>query len=209
MSKFFINRPIVAIVIAIITVLGGLVAFFGLPIAQFPKIVPPEVRITSTYVGADAQTVEQAVATPIEQTMSGVDNMNYITSINGSDGSLRETANFDVATDPNTDLILTQMRVTQAGPQLPADVTNFGVTVQKQLTAPLMLVALYSPTDTYDSTFLANYAYINKRPADARPGHRECDGLWSRPVRDAILGEARPAGEAQHHGLGDHPGRDP
>jgi HAE1 family hydrophobic/amphiphilic exporter-1 len=160
-SKFFINRPIVAIVIAIITVIVGAVALVSLPIAQFPKIVPPEARITSTYVGADAQTVEQAVATPIEQVMSGVDNLNYMFSINGSDGSLRLTADFDVATDPNTDLILSQMRVTQAGPQLPADVNNFGVTVQKQLTAPLMLVSLDSPTNAYDSTFLANYAYIN------------------------------------------------
>jgi len=160
-SKFFINRPIVAIVIAILTVIVGVVSFLGLPIAQFPKIVPPEARITSTFVGADAQTVEQSVATPIEQQLSGVDNMNYMYSINGSDGSLRLTANFDVSTDPNTDLILTQMRVTQSNPQLPADVAAFGVTVQKQLTAPLMLVALYSPTDAYDSTFLANYAYIN------------------------------------------------
>ena len=161
MSKFFINRPIVAIVIAILTVIVGAVALVSLPIAQFPKIVPPEARITTTFVGADAQTVEQSVATPIEQVLSGVDNLNYMYSINASDGSLRLTANFDVATDPNTDLILTQMRVTQAGPQLPADVANFGVTVQKQLTAPLMLVALYSPTDSYNSTFLANYAYIN------------------------------------------------
>jgi HAE1 family hydrophobic/amphiphilic exporter-1 len=160
-SKFFINRPIVAIVISIITVIVGVVAFLGLPIAQFPKIVPPEARITTTYVGADAQTVEQSVATPIEQQLSGVDNLNYMFSINASDGSLRLSANFDVNTDPNTDLILTQMRVTQAGPQLPVDVSNFGVTVQKQLTAPLMLVALYSPTDSFDSTFLANYAYIN------------------------------------------------
>jgi len=148
-------------VISIITVIVGVVAFLGLPIAQFPKIVPPEARITTTFVGADAQTVEQAVATPLEQQMSGVDNLNYMYSINGSDGSLRLTTDFDVATDPNTDLILSQMRVTQASPQLPADVANFGVTVQKQLTAPLMLIALYSPTDSYDSTFLANYAYIN------------------------------------------------
>ena len=161
MSKFFINRPIVAIVIALITVIMGAVALVTLPIAQFPKIVPPEARITSTYVGADAQTVEQSVATPIEQQLSGVDNMNYMYSINGSDGSLRLTANFDVSTDPNTDLILAQMRVTQAGPQIPSDVATYGVTVQKQLTAPLMLIALYSPTGAYDSTFLANYAYIN------------------------------------------------
>ena len=160
MSKFFINRPIVAIVIAIITVILGIVAFLGLPIAQFPKIVPPEVRITTSYIGADAQTVEQSVATPIEQQLSGVDNLNYMYSLNGSDGSLRLTANFDISTDPNVDLILAQLRVTQAGPQLPTDVNNFGVTVQKQLTAPLMLVGLYSPTNSYDSTFLANYAYI-------------------------------------------------
>jgi HAE1 family hydrophobic/amphiphilic exporter-1 len=160
-SRFFINRPIVAMVIAIITVILGAVTLVSLPIAQFPKIVPPEARITTTFVGADAQTVEQSVATPIEQVLSGVDNLNYMYSINASDGSLRLTANFGVATDPNTDLILTQMRVIQSSPQLPADVASFGVTVQKQLTAPLMLVALYSPTDSYDSTFLANYAYIN------------------------------------------------
>jgi len=161
MSRFFINRPIVAIVISILTVIVGLVSFLGLPIAQFPKIVPPEVRTTTSYVGADAQTVEQSVATPIEQQMSGVDNMNYMYSINGSDGSLRLTTNFDIDTDPNTDLILTQARETQAGPQLPQDVTAFGVTVQKALSAPLMLIALNSPRGTHDSTFLANYAYIN------------------------------------------------
>src|SRR5471030_3064373 len=161
MARFFIDRPVFAIVISILTVIIGLVALFGLPIAQFPKIVPPEVRITSSYVGADAQTVEQSVATPLEQTMSGVDNLNYMYSINGSDGSLRLTTNFDIATEPNDDLILSQMRVTQATPQLPAEVATYGVTVQKALTAPLMLMALYSPKDTYDSTFVANYAYIN------------------------------------------------
>ncbi len=161
MARFFIDRPVFAIVISILTVIIGLVALLGLPIAQFPKIVPPEVRITTSYVGADAQTVEQSVATPIEQTMSGVDNLNYMYSINASDGSLRLTTNFDIATDPNDDLILSQMRVTQATPQIPADVATFGVTVQKALSAPMMLMALYSPNGTHDSTFLANYAYIN------------------------------------------------
>ena len=161
MPKFFINRPIVAMVIAILTVIVGLVSLFQLPIAQYPKIVPPEVRITTTFVGADAQTVEQSVAAPIEQQMSGVDNLNYMYSINASDGSLRLIGNFDIATDPNNDLILSQIRVTQASPQLPSDVANYGVTVQKQLTAPLMLIALYSPHGTYNGTFLANYAYIN------------------------------------------------
>jgi HAE1 family hydrophobic/amphiphilic exporter-1 len=171
LSRFFINRPIVAIVISILTVIVGLVSLLGLPVAQYPKIVPPEGRITTTYVGADAQTVEQSVATPIEQQMSGVDNLNYMYSINGSDGSLRLTTDFDVATDPNTDLILSQMRVTQANPQLPADVAQYGVTVQKALSAPLLLFALYSPRDTYDSTFLANYAYINLNDALTRvPG---------------------------------------
>ncbi|MEJ1971945.1 MAG: multidrug efflux RND transporter permease subunit [Lacunisphaera sp.] len=161
MARFFIDRPIFAIVLSILTVLVGTVVLLDLPIAQFPKIVPPEVRITTTYVGADAQTVEQSVATPIEQTMSGVDNLNYMYSINGSDGSLRLTTNFDIATEPNDDLILSQMRVTQASPQLPAEVATYGVTVQKSLSAPLLLLALYSPNNTYDSTFLANYAYIN------------------------------------------------
>ena len=161
MSKFFIGRPIVAIVISIITVILGSVALVTLPIAQFPKIVPPEVRTSTTYVGADAQTVEQAVATPIEQVLSGVDNLNYMYSINGTDGSMRLITNFDVSTDPNTDLILTQMRVIQASPQLPPDVANYGVTVQKQNAAPLMFIALYSPNGSRNSTFLANYAYIN------------------------------------------------
>ncbi len=200
MSKFFINRPIVAIVIAIITVIVGAVALVSLPIAQFPKIVPPEARITTTYVGADAQTVEQSVATPIEQVLSGVDNLNYMYSINGSDGSLRLTANFDVATDPNTDLILTQMRVTQAGPQLPADVANYGVTVQKQLTAPA-----HAGRPLFAERLLRQHLprelrlHQHQRPADARPRHRERDRLRRRPVRDAVLGEAGPARQAQHH----------
>ncbi len=161
MPRFFINRPIVAIVISILTVIVGLVTLFQLPISQYPKVVPPEMRITSSFVGADAQTVEQSVAAPIEQQMAGVDNLNYMYSVNGSDGSLRLTSNFDVASDPNTDLMLSQMRVNQATPQLPADVAAYGVTVQKALTAPLMLISLESPHGTYDGTFLANYAYIN------------------------------------------------
>src|ERR1051325_3249610 len=162
MSKFFINRPIVAIVIAILTVIVGAVAVVGLPVAQFPQIAPPEIQITATYVGADAQTIEQSVATPIEQQMSGVDNLNYMYSLNSTaNGQMRLIVNFDVATDPNTDLILAQSRVTQAASQLPAEVNNYGVTVQKSVLAPLMLVALNSPRGTRDARFLANYAYIN------------------------------------------------
>src|SRR2546429_4880841 len=161
MSKFFINRPIVAIVISMLTVLVGAITIVSLAISQSPAIAPPEVQVQTTYVGADAQTVEQSVATPIEQQMSGVDNMNYMYSVNSSTGEVRLIVDYDVKTDTNTDLILTQIRETQAASQLPVDVTNFGVTVQKTVTAPLMLISLYSPSGIYDSKFLANYAYIN------------------------------------------------
>ena len=161
MYKFFINRPIVSMVISIIMVIVGIVAMLGLPTAQFPNITPPEVQVKATYVGADAQTVEQSVATPIEQQMSGVDNMNYMYSNNANNGQLTLTVNFDVKTDPNTDQILAQMRQNQAASQLPVEVNNYGVTVQKSTAAPLMLFDLYSPNGSYDSEFLANYAYIN------------------------------------------------
>jgi hydrophobe/amphiphile efflux-1 (HAE1) family protein len=162
MSKFFINRPIVAMVISILMVIIGAVTITSLPVAQFPNIVPPEVQVVATYVGADAQTIEQSVATPIEQQMSGVDNMNYMYSLNSTaDGLMRLIVDYDVKTEPNTDLILTQVRETQAASQLPIDVTNYGVTVQKTVTAPLMLLTLYSPNGTYDAQFLSNYAYIN------------------------------------------------
>ncbi|HYM05659.1 MAG TPA: multidrug efflux RND transporter permease subunit [Terriglobales bacterium] len=162
MSKFFINRPIVAMVISILLVIVGAITITSLPVAQFPSIAPPEVQVLATYVGADAQTIEQSVATPIEQQMSGVDNMNYMYSLNATaNGGMTLVVNFDVKTDPNTDQILTQIRETQAASQLPADVTNYGITIRKSVTAPLMLVGLYSPNGTYDARFLANYAYIN------------------------------------------------
>src|SRR5579883_1586898 len=161
MSKFFINRPIVAMVISIIMVIVGLVTLIGLPIAQFPKVVPPEIFIQANYVGADAQTIEQSVATPIEQQMSGVDNMNYMYSINANNGLMRMFVNFDLATDPNIDHVLTQLRYAQAESQLPTDVRNYGVTVQKSLSAPLVLISLNSPKGTRTAEFLANYAYIN------------------------------------------------
>jgi HAE1 family hydrophobic/amphiphilic exporter-1 len=161
MSKFFINRPIVAMVISIIMVIVGLVTMVSLPIAQFPKVVPPEIFIQADYVGADAQTIEESVATPIEQQMSGVDNMNYMYSVNANNGLMRLFVNFDLATDPNIDQVLTQLRYAQAQSQLPADVQNFGVTVQKSLSAPFMILSLNSPRGTRGAEFLANYAYIN------------------------------------------------
>jgi multidrug efflux pump len=171
MAKFFINRPIVAMVISIIMTIAGIVAFLSLPVAQYPNIVPPEMQVNTTYVGADALTVEQAVATPIEQQMSGVDNMNYMYSTNANNGAMRLVVNFDVATDPNTDQVLTQMRQSQAESQLPSDVRNYGITVVKSTSSPLMVVTLTSPEGTYDSIFLANYAYINLVDAMTRvPG---------------------------------------
>jgi HAE1 family hydrophobic/amphiphilic exporter-1 len=161
MAKFFVNRPIVAIVISIIFVILGIVAMLGLPISQYPDIVPPEIFINTFYVGADAQTVEQSVATPIEQEMSGVDNMNYMYSLNANNGELRMYVNFDVKTDPNIDQVLAQMRKSQADSKLPSEVRDYGVTVKKSQSSPLMVVNLSSPNDSYDATFLANYAYIN------------------------------------------------
>jgi hydrophobic/amphiphilic exporter-1 (mainly G- bacteria), HAE1 family len=170
-SKFFINRPIVAMVISILMVLTGVVAMLSLPTAQFPKIAPPEIQVNTTYLGADAETVAQSVATPIEQQMAGVDNMQYMYSLNGSDGSMKLTINFDIATETNTDQILSQMRSNQANSQLPSSVVQYGVTVQKSTSAPLMLVALYSPTNAYDNIFLANYGIININDALTRvPG---------------------------------------
>ncbi len=206
MSRFFINRPIVAMVIAILTVIVGAVVIVSLPVAQFPAIAPPEIQISAIYVGADAQTIEQAVATPIEQQMSGVDNMNYMYSLNATaNGQMRMTVDFDVATDPNTDLILAQSRETQAASQLPADVTNYGVTVQKSVLAPLMLIALNSPKGTYSDRFLANYAYINLNDQLTRvKGIGQCADFRRRPVCDAPLGEAGPVGETADHGSRDY-----
>src|ERR1700738_2394052 len=171
MSRFFINRPIVAMVISIIMVIVGVVSFLSLPVAQYPNIVPPEIAENATYVGGHALTVEQSVATPIEQQMSGVDHMNYMYSLNASNGSMKETVNFDVTTDPNIDQVLTQMRESQAESQFPSSVRNYGVTVAKSTSAPLMVISLYSPTGQFDSKFLANYCYINLNDAIVRvPG---------------------------------------
>ncbi|MFZ4681711.1 MAG: efflux RND transporter permease subunit [Terrimicrobiaceae bacterium] len=161
MSNFFIRRPIVAMVIAIITVIVGLVSMAGLPVAQFPNIVPPQIQVSTTYVGADALTVEQSVATPIEQQMSGVEGMEYMYSINANNGMMTLNIISGINTNPTTDQILAQMRQTQASPQLPSAVRNFGVTVDQAFASPLGVFVLYSPNGSYDPTFLANYAYIN------------------------------------------------
>src|SRR5450755_1332117 len=161
MSAFFIRRPIVAIVIAIVTVILGVVSLIGLPIAQFPQILPPQVNLTTTYTGADALTIEQSVATPIEQQMNSVDRSLYIQSTNANDGSMNQVVTFDVGTDIDVDNVLVNNRYSQAQPFLPQDVKNFGVTIKKSLAFPLIVVSLYSPDGRYDSTFLSNYASIN------------------------------------------------
>jgi HAE1 family hydrophobic/amphiphilic exporter-1 len=199
MSKFFINRPIVAMVISIVMVIVGAVTVVTLPVALFPQIAPPEVQVAATYTGADAQTIEQSVATPIEQQMSGVDNMNYMYSLNATaNGQMRLIVDFDLKTDPNTDLILSQIRQALASPQLPAEVNALGVSVQKTLTAPLMLISLNSPHGSYDGRFLANYAYINLNDQLTRvPGIGSVQvfgagqyamRLWVRPDQLAKLG---------------------
>jgi len=202
MSKFFINRPIVAMVISILMVIVGLVAMSGLPIAQFPNIADPQVQVKATYPGADARTVDQSVATPIEQQMSGVDNMEYMYSLNANNGQSTLTVDFNIKTDPNTDQILAQMRSSQANSQLPSAVINQGVTVQKSTAAPLIMFALYSPSNTYDGVFLANYAVININDQMTRvPGIASVQvfgagnyaiRLWVRPDRLAQMGVTVP-----------------
>src|SRR5712691_736907 len=161
MSRFFVDRPIVAMVIAIVTVISGLVAMQGLPLAQFPQIVPPQIIVSTTYTGADAVTIEQSVATPLEQQMNGADNMLYVQSINSNDSTMQLFVTFDVTTDVNADQVNVLNRVAQAQPNLPTDVNQFGLAYRKSTGLPTMVISIYSPKRTRDSLFLANYANIN------------------------------------------------
>ncbi len=201
MSKFFINRPIVAIVIAILTVIVGLVSMTTLPTAQFPDIVPTEILVTATYPGADARTLAQAVATPIEQQMNGVDNMIYMNSVSANNGVVQLFVDFDVKTDPNIDQVLSQLRVDQAQSQLPAQVTTAGLTVQKALTSPLMLIAVNSPGNKLSQDFLTNYAIINLQDQITRVkgvsrvqifGGQYALRVWVDPNKMAKLGVTAP-----------------
>ena len=199
MSKFFINRPIVAIVISILMVIVGAITITNLPVAQLPDIAPPEIRVFALYPGADAETMEKAVATPIEQQVNGVDNMDYMYSLNSTNNSSTSLyVNFDLKTEPNMDLILTQSREALAIGQLPPEVNQIGIDLKKSLTSPMMLIALYSPKGTYDAKFLSNYANINVKDPIARSygvGLTQVYGIgeyamriWVKPDRLAKLG---------------------
>jgi HAE1 family hydrophobic/amphiphilic exporter-1 len=171
MARFFIDRPIVAIVISVLIILLGLVALLGLPIAQYPDIVPPLIQIQGTFPGSDAITAEQSVATPLEQQMNGVEDMIYMQSVNASDGSITLRVSFDVGTDRNADQVNAQNRVSQAQPNLPAEVNQFGLTYRKTQGVPMMIISLFSPKGTYNGLFLGNYALINVNDAIYRvPG---------------------------------------
>jgi hydrophobic/amphiphilic exporter-1 (mainly G- bacteria), HAE1 family len=171
MSKFFINRPIVAMVIAIFFVITGAVMVFRLPVAQFPEIVPPKIQTTAIYTGADALTVEQSVATPIEEQVNGAKNMLYMQSINGDDGSMSLQVSFAVGTDVDLDQVQVQNRLAQATSSLPAAVSNYGLTTQQTVGIPLLVFSITSPNKTWDQEFLSNYVAINIEDELARiPG---------------------------------------
>ena len=199
MSRFFIDRPIVAMVISILMVIIGAITMSALPVAQFPEIAPPEIRVLALYPGADAETMEKAVATPMEQQINGVDNMDYMYSLNSTNNSSTTLmVDFDLKTDPNMDLILTQSRQQLALGQLPQEVNELGIDVKKSLTSPMMLIALYSPEGTHDAKWLSNYAYINLNDPISRSygvGLTQIYGmgqyamrLWVKPDRLAKLG---------------------
>src|SRR5687768_13795976 len=197
MSNFFIRRPIVAIVISIMTLLIGVVVIRGLSIEQYPFLAPPNIRATATYPGASAEAVEQSVATPIEQEVNGVDRMIYMKSSNTSDGRMLLDVNFEVGTDQDTANVLTQNRVSTAAARLPAEVNQQGVTVKKQSPSILMVISLFSPKDAYDANFLINYCGINLRDQILRiPGIAQVDlfggtdygmRVWIKPDRLAKL----------------------
>src|SRR5262245_8651039 len=198
MARFFVNRPIVAIVLSIILVLLGFVAMRGLPVAQYPEIVPPMIQVTTTFIGASATDVEASVATPLEQQINGVEQGIYMKSTNANDGTLTLKVSFEVGSNLDMDNVLTQNRVSQAMPQMPQSVKNYGVTVKKSLAFPLMVISIKSPHGTYGSEFLSNYATINVNDMLARiPGVGQITvyggsdyamRVWLRPDRIGRLG---------------------
>jgi HAE1 family hydrophobic/amphiphilic exporter-1 len=161
MSRFFISRPVTAMVISILIVLAGIIVASRLPIAQLPEIAPPEIVVTTNFIGADALTIERSVATPLEEAMAGVEGMTYMRSFNANDGTMKLRVDFDLSMDPDIAEVFSEIRVNRALPELPTSVREQGVTIAKSHVSPLMIIALSSPKGTRDATFLANYAYIN------------------------------------------------
>ncbi len=168
MGAFFVRRPIVAMVIAIVTVILGVLSVFKLPMEQYPNITPPIVQVRASYTGANATNVEASVATPLEQQINGVDNMIYMKSVNANDGTMTINVSFEIGTDPDMNTVFVQNRVSAATAKLPEEVKRLGVTTEKSLPNILMLVALTDPSDKYDQNFLNNYALINIKDSLAR-----------------------------------------
>ena len=191
-SKFFIERPIFAAVVAIVTVLLGAVSILRLPIAQYPDITPPTIYVTTSYPGASAATVANTVGIPIEQQVNGVPGMLYMQSYSASDGTYTLVVTFEVGTDMDTAQTLVYQRVAIAQAELPPQVAAQGVTVKQQSTNVLLFANLISPTGVYDSLFLTNYGAINLQSELARARRR---GRGQRAGRRHLqrCGLARPA----------------
>ncbi|SDI82470.1 AcrB/AcrD/AcrF family protein, partial [Paraburkholderia steynii] len=197
-SHFCIDRPIFASVISIVITLGGALCMLALPTAQYPDITPPQITISATYPGASADVVANNVAAPIEQQVNGADNMIYMSSSSSSTGNLTINAYFQIGTNPELAQVDVQNRVNLALPQLPQSVTNQGVQVQKKSQAFMMVIAIYSPTERYDATYIANYANVYVLDALKRiPGANQSSifgtpdyamRIWLRPDRMAQLG---------------------